>query len=70
MMTVVYSGDIVQATIKGQQAAERLINRISTHHMRGDDLYALVSVYTNYIDPQADAFLRGFLRRIQKELER
>jgi len=58
-----------QSTINGQLAAEKFIVDLSAKCPVGDDLHYLVNQLTQQLSAEHDAFLRGFLRAIQKRLE-
>lgn len=61
--------DLHLANIDGQQQAEQFITDLSTHIATGDELHHLVKQHSADFSPEHDAFLRGFLRRIEKRLE-
>ena len=69
-MAVIHSGDIVRAVLEGERTAALLIENLAIYHFPGDNLYGLICLYAQQFTPEADAFLRGLLRRIQQELER
>ena len=59
----------VFAYIDGEQHADQFITDMATHVAVGDELHHLVNQHTAKLSPESDAFLRGFLRRIEKRLE-
>jgi len=61
--------DLTQATINGQHQAEQFITDLSAKCPVGDDLHYIVNRHTQQLSDEHDAFLRGFLRAIQKRLE-
>lgn len=61
---------LTQATIDGQHQAEQFITDLSAKCPVGDDLHYIVNRHTQQLSAEHDAFVRGFLRRLQKELEK
>ena len=59
----------VLAYIDGQAHADQFITDLTTHVAIGDDLHHVVNQHTATLTREHDAFLRGFLRRIEKRLE-
>jgi hypothetical protein len=59
----------IHAHIDGDKKARQFLVALSTHTSIGDDLYNLINLYTATPSSKHSAFIRGFLRRIQKELE-
>jgi hypothetical protein len=64
------AADLTQSTINGQLAAEKFITDLSAKCPVGDDLHYLVNQLTQRLSAEHDAFMRGFCRRLQKELEK
>lgn len=68
-MTIIHSGEQVASHIRGQQCATQFIDDLSALCPVGDDLFFLINQHTNTPTVEAEAWLRGFLRAIQKRLE-
>jgi hypothetical protein len=63
------TANLVQASIDGQLRAEKLLTDLLARPPTGDEIYQIISQYTRGLPGESDAFLRSFLRRIQKALE-
>jgi hypothetical protein len=61
--------DLAHAAIDGQRRAERILAALRAAAPAGDELQHGVSQNLPAIATARSAFLRGFWRRIQKELE-
>lgn len=64
-------GNLVQANLTGQSLASTVLEGLQTHYGDPDSLYlALKSIMPESRDIEALTAIRGFMRRIQKALER
>lgn len=62
---------LIQATINGQQSASTAVDRLRHHHSDPDALFlALNGLLPETSDLILLAGLRGFMRTVQKRLER
>ena len=59
-----------QPYIDGQSAAISFMVLLATSCPTGDELYRYVTGHTRIASPPHDAALRGFLRNVQKRLEK
>lgn len=69
MIPVVLDKDCVSAHIEGEAVADQFIVDLHVLAPAGDDLHKIIDRYTCRRSSEDNAFLRGFLRRIQKRLE-
>lgn len=60
---------LIASTLDGQHQAEQFLTDLSTKCPIGDDLHHIIDRHTQQLSTESDAFLRGFLRTIQKRLE-
>lgn len=62
--------DLPAAYISGQQIADVFLQSLAKSCPTGDDLYRVVAHHTLEMSDERAAFVRGFLRTIQKRLEK
>lgn len=61
--------DCLSAHIDGESIANQFLIDLHVLAPAGDDLFEIIDCHTNRLSDEHHAFLRGFLRRIQKRLE-
>jgi hypothetical protein len=63
------SADLIQEAIDGTRCAETFLKNLRISCPTGDEMYSIISQRTPNLSQESEAYLRGFLRAIQKNME-